>query len=219
MAAQTARLIALAFDPQVRTTDDAMGERILDAALALAAASGLRHLTMDDIAHRARVGRMTVYRRFGSRPALLEALGVREARRCLAEISAALETEARVDDRIAAGFVAMLKVIREHPLLARLARVEPEALLNELTYDASAVFHLVREYLVTFIREGQRAGELVPGDPAPLAELWLRLGASFVLMPDSVIALGDEEATREVVRTLVAPVVAGAAHTFSNTSR
>ena len=52
-------------------------ERILDAALALAAASGLRHLTMDDIAARAKVGRMTVYRRFGDKQRLLEALGAR----------------------------------------------------------------------------------------------------------------------------------------------
>jgi AcrR family transcriptional regulator len=163
---------------------------------------------MDDVAQRAGVSRMTVYRRFGTRAALVEALAVREARRCLAEIAAALDNrDARVDDRLAAGFVAMLKVIRENPLLARLARVEPEALLSELTYNGSAVFHLVREYLVTFIREGQAAGDLVPGDPAPLAEILLRLGASFVLMPDSVIALEDDEATREVVRTLVAPVL------------
>jgi AcrR family transcriptional regulator len=208
VTAKTARLLALAFDRDVETADDAMGERILDAALALGAASGLRHLTMDDVAQRAGVGRMTVYRRFGTRAALVEALAVREARRCLAEIAAALDNrDARVDDRLAAGFVAMLKVIRENPLLARLARVEPEALLSELTYNGSAVFHLVREYLVTFIREGQAAGDLVPGDPAPLAEILLRLGASFVLMPDSVIALEDDEATREVVRTLVAPVL------------
>jgi AcrR family transcriptional regulator len=208
VTAKTARLLALAFDRGVETADDAMGERILDAALALGAASGLRHLTMDDVAQRAGVGRMTVYRRFGTRAALVEALAVREARRCLAEIAAALDNrDARVDDRLAAGFVAMLKVIRENPLLARLARVEPEALLSELTYNGSAVFHLVREYLVTFIREGQAAGDLVPGDPAPLAEILLRLGASFVLMPDSVIALEDDEATREVVRTLVAPVL------------
>jgi AcrR family transcriptional regulator len=209
VATETARLLALAFDPAVETADDAMGERILDAALTLAAASGLRHLTMDDVAHRAGVGRMTVYRRFGSRGALIEALAVREARRCLAEISAALDPKARFDDQIAAGFVAMLKVIREHPLLARLARVEPEALLSELTHDGSAVFRLVRGYLVAFIASGQLAGELVPGDPEPFAEILLRLGASFVLMPDTVIALEDDDATRDVVRTLIAPLIGG----------
>jgi AcrR family transcriptional regulator len=197
-------MLALAFDPEVETADDAMSERILDAALALAAASGLRHLTMDDVARRAGVGRMTVYRRFGTKAALVDALAVRECRRCLATITAAIDPAAPFLDRAASIFVAVLGVIREHPLLERLARVEPEALLSELTRDRSAVFRLVREFLIEQIQ----AGELVAGDPAVLAELGLRLGASFVLMPDSVLPLHDEAATRTAVKALLAPMVA-----------
>jgi AcrR family transcriptional regulator len=204
---ETARVLKLAFDPAVPTADDAMAQRILDAALALAAASGLRHLTMDDVARRARVGRMTVYRRFGSRSALLDALAVREARRCLATIAAALDPAAPIDERLAELFVATLGVIREHPLLARLARVEPEALLLELTRDDSAVFRLVLDFLVELIGAGQASGDLPPGDPAPQAELALRLGASFVLMPDSVLPLDDERATRATVRALLRPLL------------
>jgi TetR/AcrR family transcriptional repressor of uid operon len=209
MPAQTARLLALAFDPRVRTAEDASSQRILDAALELAVASGLRHLTIDDVARRARVGRMTVYRRFGSRNALLEALAIRECRRCLAKIGAALDSAASAEDRLGALFTATLGVIREHPLLERLARVEPEALLFELTRDDSAVFRLVHEFLMGVIREGQETGELVAGDPAVLAELGVRLGASFVLMPDSVLPLGDEQATRDTIRTMIAPLVSG----------
>src|SRR5437588_12903068 len=187
MAADTARLLALAFDPDVRTAEDQTSQRILDAALQLAAASGLRHLTIDDVARRARVGRMTVYRRFGSRAALLDALAVRECRRCLATISAAVDPAAPIDERLASLFTATLGVIREHPLLARLARVEPEALLHELTRDDSAVFKLVRDFLIGFVTDAQRAGEVIAVDPAVLAELALRLGASFVLMPDTVL--------------------------------
>jgi AcrR family transcriptional regulator len=207
MPPQTARVLALAFDPAVPTADDQLAQRILDAALALAAASGLRHLTMDDVARRAGVGRMTVYRRFGSREALLDALAVREARRCLATIAQALDPAAPIDDRLAELFVATLGVIREHPLLARLARVEPEALLLELTRDDSAVFKLVLEFLVAEIAAAQAGGELPKGDPEPLAELALRLGASFVLMPASVLPLEDEHATRAAVRALLTPLV------------
>jgi TetR/AcrR family transcriptional repressor of uid operon len=205
MPAQTARLLSLAFDPDVHTADDRMSERVLDAALELAAASGIRHLTMDEVARRAGVGRMTVYRRFGSRSALIDALAVRECRRCLAAIASALDPDAPVTERLAAVFTATLGVIREHPLLERLARVEPEALLFELTRDESAVFRLVREFLIGLIAEGQRAGELHGGDPAVLAELWVRLGASFVLMPASVLPLEDEAETRKAVLELLAP--------------
>ncbi len=207
MPPETARVLALAFDPRVPTADDAMAQRILDAALELAAASGLRHLTMDEVAKRARVGRMTVYRRFGARATLLDALAVREARRCIATIARALDPSAPIDERLTELFVVTLKVIREHPLLERLARVEPEALLLELTRDDSAVFHLVLEFLVDLITAAQQTGDLPRTDPAPLAELALRLGASFVLMPASVLALDDERATRAAVGPLIASLL------------
>jgi AcrR family transcriptional regulator len=206
-APETPRLLALALDPTVQTDDDNMSQRILDAALELSAASGLRHLTMDDVARKANVGRMTVYRRFATKSALVDALAVRECRRCLAVIGDAIDPDDGVVDRIATMFVAVLRVIREHPLLERLARVEPEALLSELTRDNSRVFRLVREFLIDRVHQAQAAGELAEADAAVLAELALRLGASFVLMPDSVLALDDEAATRATVRALLAPVL------------
>jgi AcrR family transcriptional regulator len=201
----TARIIALAFDPSVRTPDDATGGQILDAALHVAAASGFRNLTMDEVAARAGVGRMTLYRRFGSRQELVDALAVRECRRCLQTISTALDFEGRIEDRAAALLLTTLEVIRDHPLLARLARFEPEALVRELTRDGSAVLQLVHGFLVGLIDQAQQAGELPPGDPALAAELAVRLGASFVLMPQTVIPLHDPELARAQIRRRVAP--------------
>lgn len=199
VSTQTGRLIALAFDPDVQTAEDAISQRILDAALAVAAASGLRHVTMDEVARRAHVGRMTVYRRFGGRTALIDALAVRECRRCLADIASAVDPHAEIDERLASLFTATVKVIREHPLLERLARVEPEALITELTRDDSAVYPLVHEFLTELLTESD-----VDVDAAVLAELGIRLGASFVLMPESVLPLDDEEAVRRLLEPLVA---------------
>jgi hypothetical protein len=70
------------------------------------------------------------------------------------------------------------------------------------------VFRLVREFLIAQIRAGQAAGELLGRDPAVLAEVAVRLGTSFVLMPDSVLPLGEEEETYEAIRGLVGPVLA-----------
>jgi TetR/AcrR family transcriptional repressor of uid operon len=200
-SSQAARVLSLALEPP--EASDATSERILDAALELAAASGLRHLTMDDVAQRAGVGRMTVYRRFASKPVLVDALTVRESRRCLDRIAASIQPQASVNDRLAAMFTATLAVIREHPMLERLARFEPEALITELTRDDSAAFRMVREFLVELIREGQAAGDLVAGDPEVLAELALRLAASFVLIPESVLPLEDKAATGRIIRGLL----------------
>lgn len=203
-----ARVLERALDRSVERPEDPASERILDAALTLVAASGFRHLTVDDVAARAGVGRMTVYRRFGARERLIDALAVRECRRCLQEISGALRPDVPLDQRAADLFLATLKVIREHPMLARLARFEPETLLLELNRDRSAVFRLVRDFLVAQIRQVQRAGELVAVDPEALAEIAVRLGASFVLMPDSVISTDDERRARQMVKTLTAAALA-----------
>jgi AcrR family transcriptional regulator len=203
------RLLELALNPAAESPDDPTSERVLDAVLSLVAASGARNLTMDDVAARAGVGRMTVYRRFGGRQQLLDDLAVRECRRCLAQIAAALDPAQPIEERATQLFVATLRVIREHPMLARLARVEPEALLYELNRDSSAVFRLVRDFLVAQIRSAQAAGELPDGDPAALAEIAVRLGASFVLIPDSAIVSENEEQTRQTVGLLLAPVLSG----------
>jgi AcrR family transcriptional regulator len=205
--AQAAELIARAPDPTVEPPADATSERILDAALDLCAASGIRHLTMDDVAARARVGRMTVYRRFGDKGRLVEALAVRECRRVLARLEAGLDRSKPIDERIADGFAATLRIAREHPMLNRLARTEPDTVIAALAGEDAHVLVLARTFLAAQIRMGQEAGELPPSDPDQVAELLVRLGASFVLMQDSVIPLADDEAARRFALAHIAPIV------------
>jgi AcrR family transcriptional regulator len=211
-ATDSGALLERALDPTVEPPpDDALSRRILDAALALSAASGVRNLTMDDVASRAGVGRMTVYRRFGDKSRLVEALGVREARRCLAQLDAAANPDDPIEDQVAEGLVTSLRIAREHPLLNRLARHEPEAVLGVFLVDDSAVFRMARLFLAERLRASQRAGVLGPVDADEAAELLVRLAISFVLIQDSVLPLEDEARTREVARRLFAPVLVAAA--------
>ena len=169
----TAAALARALTAEVPEDSD----HILDAALDLAAASGLRHLTMDDVARRAGVGRMTVYRRFGTKAALLDALAGREARRCLAEMDAASPADAPLEQQVVAGFETMIRLTREHPLLARLARVEPDSVLN--AFNDSALLPLCTGFLADRLRRsGVRSDE-------QLAELLVRIALSFVLFPET----------------------------------
>lgn len=185
--------------------DDAISNRILDAALDLAAASGVQHLTMDAVARRARVGRMTVYRRFGDKEALIAALGAREGRRCLAELDAAAEPDAPIDEQVAAGFVTSLRIAREHPLLGRLTRLEPDTVLGALT--EGSLFDAARAYLAERLLQSQRAGVLGPVDVDEAAELLVRLAVSFVLIPESVLPIEDEEQARGLARRLLVPIL------------
>ena len=208
MPAPAVALLARALDAAVEPPDDAVSERILDATLGLAAASGTRHLTMDDVARRAGVGRMTVYRRFGDKTRLVEALAVREGRRCLAELDAAARPDQPIADQVAEGFVTSVRLAREHPLLNRLARIEPESVLRALTADGGAMFALARAFVAERLRAAQKAGTLgrkVAVDEA--AELLVRLSFSFALIEESVLPLDDPDRARDVARRLIAPIL------------
>ena len=184
--------------------DDATSTRILDAALELAAASGLRHLTMDDVARRARVGRMTVYRRFHDRQGLVDALNARETRRCLAELDDAADPSQPIADQVAAGFVTSVRLATEHPLLARLARTEPDTVLIALN---AGVFSAATEFLSGRLRSAQDAGVLGDVDVDASAELLVRLAFSFVLVPGSRLPLENPERLAAIARDQIAPLL------------
>jgi len=207
VSAGPAALLARALDPSVEPPDDALSERILDAALGLAAASGLRNLTMDDVSRRARVGRMTVYRRFGDKERLIEALAVRECRRCLEQLGAAMVADAPIEDQLAAGFVTGLRLAREHPLLSRLARFEPEAVLRALVAEGGLVFAAARGFVTARLLGSQEGGVIEPVEVEQVAELLVRLAFSFVLIQESALPLDDEEAAGDVAKRLIAPML------------
>ena len=135
------------------------------------------------------------YRRFGDRETLVDALGIREARRCLALLDAAVDTSAPLADQVADGFLASMRIAREHPLLNRLARFEPEAVLAAVTAEDCAIFGLMREWLTPRLDDEQAA------------ELLVRVCVSFVLIQDSVLPLHDERATRATAHRIIAPMV------------
>ena len=208
-AAAAVNVINLALDPSVEPPDDALSERILDAALELAAAFGLRNLTMDDVAERAHVGRMTVYRRFGAKERLIEALTVRESRRCLAELDAAAPPDAPLEDQVAAGFATGLRIAREHPLLNRLARLEPETVVQAFARDGGSLFTVACGFVAARLEAAQDSGVLGELAVEEVAELLVRLCLSFVLIDESALPIQDEAAARATAERLLVPLVSG----------
>jgi hypothetical protein len=66
MAADSLILLQRAIGSTVQPPEDPLSERILDAAFEISAASRVKNLTMDELAHPAGVGRVTVYRRLST---------------------------------------------------------------------------------------------------------------------------------------------------------
>jgi hypothetical protein len=101
-----------------------------------------------------------------------------------------------------------LRLIREHPLLERMSRVEPAAALAALTSEGAAVFAMSRAFVAARIAESQAQGQVRRDlDPEQAAEILIRLGFSFLLIPQSALPVADDVRMREVARTLIAPVL------------
>ena len=199
-----ARVISAPADEDV---DDSVAERILDAALVQVAAVGVRRTTVDDVARRAGVGRITVFRRFGSKDRLFDVLAVREARRFFAAIEAATHGVDDPVEQMVASFVTGMRLARGHPLLDRLARIEPETVLAALAHDRPPVMSLAREFVARPLRAAVRRGELEVTHVDQVSEVLLRLAVSFLLLPHSVVDLGDETETRAFAHRVIAPLL------------
>lgn len=94
-----------------------MRDRVVEAAAALTCEAGWSAVTMSKVAARAGVSRQTVYNELGSKPALGQAMVLRELERFLAVVAAELDSH---DDLVAAIRSAAEKILvmaGENPLL------------------------------------------------------------------------------------------------------
>jgi AcrR family transcriptional regulator len=198
-----ARALAHESEPGDPTT-----ERILDAATQQFELLGLRRSSVEDVARRAGLSRMTIYRRFPQKGLLVEAAILRECRRFFAELEAVTAQLPTLEERLIESFVVALRFARSHTLLQRLAVTEPEILLPLLTTEGGPVLGVVSEFLVAQIRASQEQGIVARFDPEPLAEILARLALSFVLTPESRLPLAHEREGRALAHRYLAPMIA-----------
>ena len=211
MATKPERLLRLVRDSDYSADSDASRGSVLDGALEAFLDLGMRRTSMGDIARRSGISPATLYRRFASKSAVVQAVGIREVRRFLADADDLLaeldEQGADVETLLTELGFAVIDGIRRNKLLQRLLRTEPELVLPMLTVNGAPVLDLGREYLTDFMHGLQRQGRLPSYDVEPLAEMMARLAVSFALTPQSVIPLRDADATRDAIRAFLVPAV------------
>jgi AcrR family transcriptional regulator len=190
---------------------DDVGARILDAAFEQFCLIGIRRSSMEDVARRARVGRVTIYRRFESKDKLVSALLWRETRTAIGKVQAAVQDVADVEDRFVEGFVAGMRAVRRHPLLVAMITTEPETALPLLTTKASGGLELARAFMAEEIRRARKDLGISETDSEQLAEIFARLTHSLVLTPATCLPLDDDTRTREFARRHIVPMVTGRA--------
>ena len=183
---------------------DETAERILDATVAEAAASGLDRVSMERVARRAGVNRATVYRHFRDREGLIAAMAARDTQRGMEVVTTAVGGATDPTEGLLEGVVALLRWVRAHPFITRAAREEPGWLIAAGMSDDAAMLRQAVTFGATLIREWYDG----PADPEQLAETIARLLASYVLLPVTVsVDLDDDAGVRAYVRTVIAPLI------------
>jgi TetR/AcrR family transcriptional regulator, repressor for uid operon len=206
----TDSVLERAYTEAVRRVDDVdeSRTRILDAAYEQFSRTGLRRSTMEDVARRAGLSRITVYRRFATKDVLVEHVVRREFRRYFDQFLVDIEQAETVADRVVLGFVSSLRAIRSNPLIGGLLEVEPDLLLASMSGDGGATLATVRRFVAGQLRREQRAGTVSPElDTDLAAELMVRVSASFLVTPSEVVDVDDDEQLAAVARRFLVPML------------
>lgn len=183
-------------------------EQILDAALALFAEHGIKRTTIGDIARRAGIDRVTVYRRIGNKEAVIQAVVTREATGLFELVSRHARAGHTIEERVELGFVSMMGQVRGHALLARMLKVEPETVLMQLTTEGTLLVTGATLATLGFFQEAVDDGLLdsIEG-MEPCAELLVRVVHSYLLTPQALIELETPEQLRDFARAHLVPMV------------
>ena len=192
---------------------DAATGRILDAALGQFEDFGLRRSTMEDIARRCGMSRITIYRRFPKKENLVQAVLLRELQGflgCLEQVGQDAAGRFSAEDKMVERIAFALQYLGNHPLLRRLLRTEPESILPSLTVDGAPVVDMAREHIAAFIRKDLFGTRTPPAGAERhvqvVAELGVRIVLSFILTPSSAIPMETLDDARAFARDLIAPV-------------
>lgn len=108
-------------------------EGLLDAARDCVLAVGVSRTTLTDVARRAGVSRMTVYRYADDMPTLLLAVVTREFNELLARSERLASRRRTARSRLAGAAALMVCELAEQPLFKRVLELDPEIFLPYLT--------------------------------------------------------------------------------------
>ena len=132
-------------------------EQLLDAALELLAGEGHGALTIDAVAREVGVARPVVYRLFGDRAGLLEALFRREDARAMSQVAAAIPEipgDQHPDDLLVDGLRLFLGAVRESPLTWRLVLIDLDRAPEEMRTAIARRREIVRRQLERLVAWG-----------------------------------------------------------------
>lgn len=166
--------------------------QMVNAALGCLTDYGVAKTSLTDVARRANVSRTTAYRCFGSKNGMLNEVARIEVERYLERLDAALEAGREPTEAMRLGIKFTLKYIREHALLQRIFRDEPEEVIHLVVEraDSPEIVNTLSEATAAILAKWVDQNQL----SVPFAEAgeWIvRSLYTFMLLPSTRIADPD----------------------------
>ena len=184
----------------------------LDAARACILDVGWRRTTLTEVARRAGVSRMTIYRTWADMPQLLADLMTREWGGVVTETLADEDPAAPSVDRLVGDIVGTVQRLRDNELFVRIVELDPELLLPYLLSRRGRSQDAILDLTVAAIRAGQAEGTIRAGNPVAMARGMLLAAHGYVLSAHTMVGDGhggtatevelDAELTRQLTRSL-----------------
>jgi TetR/AcrR family transcriptional regulator, repressor for uid operon len=190
---------------------DEAGQRIVEAALGCFVELGIRRTSMDDIARAAGVGRTTVFRRFDSKDRLVQTVLLRVVGQATERVRAVFQGAPDLETGLTEALVASVTELRDHPMFAKVLKIEPESFLRMLTSDGVSVIAVVRGSIADWLGSSG-GGPLSDEDADKVAEGIIRLGVSLILTPEGLIPIDDDAGLRAYFARYVVPGIARLAY-------
>jgi AcrR family transcriptional regulator len=163
----------------------------LDAARACILDVGWRRTTLTEVARRAGVSRMTIYRAWPDMQAVLGDLMTREwgqvVARAVGEADGRLGTQATAADRLVAEVVATTRALRDDELFVRIVELDAELLLPYLLTRRGRSQQAIADLTAGRIREGQADDSIRAGHPVAMSRALLLATHGFVLSAHTMV--------------------------------
>lgn len=176
-------------------SDRSDSDPVLDAVRDCVLAVGVRRTTLTDVARRAGVSRMTLYRRWPDVRSLVGDLMTRE----WIDVATGAMPEPRSDGRtrtlIVDGLVAGIEAFRAHPLFRKIIDVDPELLLPYVLDRRGASQEALLGLLSDALKEGHADGSVRRAPVERQARAVLLVVQSFTLSLRTMTDEDDPELT------------------------
>jgi AcrR family transcriptional regulator len=184
----------------IAVADREIPEPILAATKATVLAVGVRRTPLTDVARRAGVSRMTLYRLVPDVTTLVLAVMTREFAALLDSAEAASSRRRSARARIVATTVEVARRLPDEPLFRRVLDVDPELLLPYLTDRIGATQRLAVAHLRRMLAEGVADGSVRRTDLDVLATTLVLTVAPYVVSARLLDEVGRGAALDELSR-------------------